>query len=328
MAKLELRGWQRLVSVGPFADPGEPVVVGVSGGRTSAMMAALSPPSSLLCFQNTGKEHPNTYEFIERLSDALGRPITWLEMRPPLTFGAPPREFRHEVVTARTASRKGEPFEDFMRCLANYRRIAKDANPISPWARQRICTAYMKIRVQDSYVRSLGIESHTRFVGIRHDEPTRWDGLRRADTSTVTNRAPLYDARIDKTRVLEFWSWQTFDLQVDEILGNCTGCFLKDETDLSRALGVAETDANWWIAMESKYDSFGGRKFRGYANLLHELPTRIAIERAIKDELPAADDGRLDPKRYRLVYLQEKRRAANGPTGFACTCEASLIGDE
>lgn len=66
-----------------FAAQGRPTIAGISGGATSATMAALCDSSVLFSFQNTGKEHPRTYLFLERLADALGRDLTWLEYRPP-----------------------------------------------------------------------------------------------------------------------------------------------------------------------------------------------------------------------------------------------------
>lgn len=47
------------------------------------MMAALLPETTRLCFENTGREHPRTLDFIEQLNESLGRRIVWLEWRPP-----------------------------------------------------------------------------------------------------------------------------------------------------------------------------------------------------------------------------------------------------
>lgn len=326
-SSLRLAQWARIQGEGPFADPGEPSFAGISGGRTSAMMAALLPTSTVLTFQNTGREHPATYDFLQRLEDALDRPIVWLEMRPPTTHGAPPRDFGFAIVTPSTASKRGEPFESFMECIAAYRAHEKGEGPIAPWARQRLCTTYTKLRVQNAYVRSMGVECHTRFVGMRFDEPARVESLRRAETRQITNRAPLADARIVKRDVLSFWSWQPFDLECDEYQGNCTGCFLKDEADLARAMGDPDSDAGWWMAMEKKYPGFGGRRFRGYASLANELPTRLMLEDDIRSGRLIRDDGRLESNRFRLVMLQERRRVAHGSSGVACACEASMIGD-
>lgn len=72
-------------------------IAGISGGRTSAMMAYLLDPTVVLSFQNTGKEAAATYDFIERLEQDLGRPIYRLEYRAPKR-GEPPRMSTFEVV--------------------------------------------------------------------------------------------------------------------------------------------------------------------------------------------------------------------------------------
>ena len=63
-----------------------PAVVSFSGGRTSGFMlrhildAHGGQPENLrICFQNTGLEHPATYEFILRVAEEWAIDVTWLE---------------------------------------------------------------------------------------------------------------------------------------------------------------------------------------------------------------------------------------------------------
>jgi hypothetical protein len=86
---LALDNWRRYQHL--FAPPSDrPSMAGISGGATSGMMAALLSVDTLMSFQNTGKEHAKTYEFLEALADAIGREIVWLEYRPPLFVAANP----------------------------------------------------------------------------------------------------------------------------------------------------------------------------------------------------------------------------------------------
>jgi 3'-phosphoadenosine 5'-phosphosulfate sulfotransferase (PAPS reductase)/FAD synthetase len=306
-----------------FASSDVPAFSGVSGGRTSGMMAALHGRDVVLTFQNTGREHAKTYDFLERLDEALGKRLVLLEFRPPKKKGAPPREFRFEIVTHKTLARDGSPFSEFLQGLANYRRIHKGLGPISPWAMQRICTAYMKRRVQQRYIESLGIDTYDSFVGLRADEPERVHRLTARDTQDKTFRCPLYDAGITVDHVREFWNRQPFDLELEPHQGNCTACFLKDQGDLARVLGEEETDAGWWLQLEKRYANFGGQNFPGYAQLLLEREPRLAIERELRAGREPTSSGVLEPKRFRLVVLQEKRRLAGERTTFSCNCEAS-----
>lgn len=72
----------------PFRIP-EPFVVSFSGGRTSAYMlrrildafGGKLPAGGKVVFCNTGKERPETLDFVERCSVEWDVPVTWLEYR-------------------------------------------------------------------------------------------------------------------------------------------------------------------------------------------------------------------------------------------------------
>lgn len=94
-----------------------PTIAGVSGGKTSAFMAMhFVQPDTVLCFQNTGLEHPKTYEFLQRVQDAIGREIVWLEWRPAV-FGDTPKHFQHARVNPEEAHRGGS--EASTECLTD-----------------------------------------------------------------------------------------------------------------------------------------------------------------------------------------------------------------
>ena len=99
---MKLGSWRVKTVRDRFKAGNVPAFSGISGGRTSGMMAALHDAKVVLTFQNTGREHPKTYEFLDRLDHALGRRLVLLEFRPPKVRGARPREFEFEVVTHKT----------------------------------------------------------------------------------------------------------------------------------------------------------------------------------------------------------------------------------
>lgn len=116
---------------------------------------------------------------------------------------------------------------------------------------------------------------------------------------------------------------QTFKLGIDPIMGNCTGCFLKDQSDLSRALQDAETDADWWIWMENRWPGWGGKNFASYAQLRSEGPLRLKIEADLRESKIPVNDGLLSDRRFKLVVIQERKRLAGQVVPFACGCEGS-----
>lgn len=203
-------------------------------------------------------------------------------------------------------------------------RATKGKGPIAPWWRSRICTTYLKTRTARTYVEKVSDwKAWNEYVGLRADEPDRVARLRVGVPRRIGRFAPLSEANITKADVRRFWDAQAFKLGLDPMLGNCTGCFLKDQTDLSRALVFKETDAEWWIRMAKRYPGWGGKNFAGYDRLRWEAPTRIRIEKALRAGKKPESDGRLDAKRFRLVVIQERKRLAGEVQPFACECEGS-----
>lgn len=298
-----------------------PSIAGISGGRTSALMALEHVPAgTVLCFQNTGREHSKTLDFLRRLEDDLRRPIVRLEWRAP-PRGDPPKNSRFEVVPHEQLSRKGEPFRDLLECVAAFRKKHKGLGPVAPWARSRICTAYLKVRTQRDYCRALGWTDWTTFVGLRADEPDRVAKMRgRNEERDGDERAPLFDAGIVKADVLRYWERKPYDLNIPEHLGNCTGCFLKDEADLATALLDVEGDPQWWIDIERDFAPMR-RGRSSYAQVFEEAGERLRI----RDALAAGREptSALPLKRHLTVLRQEQRRLSEGAAGFSCSCEGA-----
>ena len=92
-----------------------PALISFSGGRTSGFMVwniiqahgGTLPEDVYVTFANTGKEAPETLDFVHEIGQKWGVKIHWLE----LYFGEERPVYRTKEVTYETASRNGEPFE-------------------------------------------------------------------------------------------------------------------------------------------------------------------------------------------------------------------------
>lgn len=268
----------------PFRIPA-PFVVSFSGGRTSGYMlrrvldahGGRMPDGSAVVFCNTGKERPETLDFVERCSARWDVPIIWLEYR---HLNGP----KFEVVDYATASRDGEPFEQLIQ-----------AKQRLPTPVMRFCTIEMKLRTCQRYLRSIGWESWTNAIGMRADEPQRVARLNNQRDDYEMAVCPLYQAGIDKPSVLGWWGRQSFDLGLAEHEGNCDLCFLKAKSKILRQLYTRPELAAWWIRQEvstpHKRLNREGR-FRddrvGYAALLQlsKQPTLFPMDE--RDELSIA----------------------------------------
>lgn len=211
-------------------------IINFSGGRTSAYMAKRLIDEGgeyLVTFQNTGKEMPQTLDFINECDQRWNLNVVWLEYR----FGN-----NFEVVTYETASRNGRPFDE---AIAHKKQFL-------PNQRLRYCTTSMKIDTLRRYLKSIGITYYTSFNGIRYDEPRRWNKIKDAEFDV---ELPLVKWKITKQDVLAWWKQQPFDLMVNEPYGNCDGCFLKGKGKLAIIAKEKPELFDWWINHENQSQS-------------------------------------------------------------------------
>ena len=239
-----------------------PTCISFSGGRTSAYMLwrvlqahdGKLPDEAVVCFANTGKEEEATLRFVDRCSKEWQVPITWLEY-----VDAPEVKDRFKVVDFDSASRKGEPFEKLIR-KKNY----------LPNTFARFCTSELKILVIDRYLKSVGINDYSTFVGIRADEPRRVAKMRANADSKET---PLASAGVSQVEVQAFWASQNFDLELvtldgNALLGNCDLCFLKKMEHKLNLIKQDPSRADWWVAQEAKMNSVFRQDHPSYAAML------------------------------------------------------------
>jgi hypothetical protein len=219
-------------------DGGDVLMISFSGGRTSAYMTDRLLREGwkgevVVCFANTGKEAPETLDFVHACEQHWRHKVYWLEYDTANRF----REVAYE-----TASRKGEPFAALI-----------DKRKYLPNVVTRFCTQDLKVRVIKRFMMSMGHKHWTSAIGIRYDEPARWSKTRGiAERERWDNWLPLVDWRVTKPMVLEFWRSMPFDLRLDHYQGNCDLCFLKGRNKIRRLLLEKPALGNWWIEQESK----------------------------------------------------------------------------
>lgn len=226
----------------PYLLPEGHVQIAFSGGRTSAYLLhqileanGTLPDRAVVTFQNTGREMPETLDFVAEVGDRFGVRIVWLEYRAETPF--------FDRVSHNSAARAGEPFEALIR-----------KRKYLPNQQTRFCTTELKIRTAKRYLRSLGWGHWTNAAGIRADEPHRLNKPAPKDRWTVWT--PLADAGVGRHDVALFWRRQPFDLRLPNVggncwLGNCDGCFLKSEAHVASFAREFPERARWWEEMEA-----------------------------------------------------------------------------
>lgn len=239
-----------------FKLPDGNVQISFSGGRTSAYMLheilqanGDLPERCQVMFANTGREMPETLDFVHECGSRWGVPIVWLE------YDRPDNKAGFRVVGNNSAARNGEPFEILIKSKKYLPNIVT-----------RFCTTELKIRPMKRYLtKHLGWKQWVACVGIRADEAHR----AKVDSKDRWSYwYPLNDAGVTKRDIAEFWAGHSFDLKLDNVngatpLGNCDMCFLKSEKILANIAKTMPEKADWWIRMEQET----GSTFRKDRNL-------------------------------------------------------------
>jgi 3'-phosphoadenosine 5'-phosphosulfate sulfotransferase (PAPS reductase)/FAD synthetase len=220
------------------------VLISFSGGRTSGYMLHKIleengglPDRCKVVFANTGREMPQTLDFVHECGDRWNVPIKWLE------YDRIDNKVTFKEVSHNSAARNGEPFETLL------------YKPYLPNAVARFCTAELKVRTIKRYLVSQKWKHWHSGIGIRADEPRR---INRGDSrDRWTFWYPLADAGATKATVMGFWKQQPFDLRLFgpngvTAKGNCDGCFLKSEATLAMMWREHPDRMEWWSAMEKK----------------------------------------------------------------------------
>ena len=235
----------------PYLLPDGNVQIAFSGGRTSAYMLHQIleangglPDQARAVFANTGREMPETLDFVQEVSDRWSVPIAWVEYRARAEGNSLAHDFTE--VTRATASNDGEPFIDVMRYFG-----------YPPNRKADFCSHELKTRTAKRFcAESLGWKNWATAIGIRADEDHRV--MKKQPRERYTVWYPLNDAKVNKDHVSAFWKKQPFDLRLLNVrgvtpLGNCDGCFKKSE--LKRA-GLARDfpdRAAWWADQEDRF---------------------------------------------------------------------------
>lgn len=244
----------------PYVLPEGNVQIAFSGGRTSAYMlhqiikanpgVVGADPRVQVTFQNTGREMPETLDFVREVGARWGVPVVWLEYRATAPW--------FEMVDHNSAARNGEPFDALI-----------DKKQYLPNQNSRFCTIELKVRTAKRYLVSLGWKRWTNCVGFRADEPRRLNKPPPKDRWTVW--APLATAGVGKMDVKAFWDAQPFDLGLPNVqgkswLGNCDGCFLKSEANVAALSREFPERAAWWEAAEARVAAMETTKGRRKEN--------------------------------------------------------------
>ena len=259
-------------------------LLGLYGGKDSSALAVYMRdrvPEMEYFFSDTGKELPETYEFLDRLEAFLGKPIVRLNMDPDPNTN---RDFDH--------------------WLTLY-------GGLLPSSQVRWCTVNLKIKPFEDYV---GEDSEYNYVAIRADEDRV--GYKPLKTPSLRNIEPKYPfkedgiTKEDVYRILEdsglglpdYYNWRT--------RSGCYFCFFQRKSEW---VGLLEQHPELF-ELAKEYEKFNpetGERFTWcQGESLEELsnPERIAqikanTEKAIEDKKKAIAEKKMTKPNQTLMQI-------------------------
>lgn len=239
-------------------------LLGLSGGKDSSALAVYMRdrvPEMEYFFSDTGKELPETYEFLDRLEALLGKPIVRLNMD--------------------SDDSKNRDFDHWLTLYGG----------LLPSSQVRWCTVNLKIRPFEEYV---GENKAYHYIAIRADEDRV--GYKPPTTSSLRNIEPKYPfkedgiTKADVYRILEesgvglpdYYKWRT--------RSGCYFCFFQRKSEW---VGLLEQHPDLF-ELAKDYEKFNpetGERFTwGQSESLEELaqPERIAQIKANTEKAMAS----------------------------------------
>ena len=158
----------------------ENLLVSFSGGETSGFMCdwlirnKSDEYNMVFVFANTGEENEETLDFVNKCDKDFNLNLIWVEA---VVHHGERLGTSHRIVDFKTASRKGEPFEEV---------IKKYGLPNQNFPH---CNRELKLRPIHSYIKkSLGWTDYKTAIGIRYDEIDRMVADRVAQNNIPTYR--------------------------------------------------------------------------------------------------------------------------------------------
>lgn len=275
--------------------------ISFSGGRTSAYMTKLIMKNDffkdykkLVLFANTGKEKEETLEFVDRCDKEYNLGVIWIEAKVNHVKG---KGSDYNVVDFKTASRSGEPFEEV---------IKKYGLPSKLY---RHCTRELKEVPMHKYAKEhFGSKNYLTAIGIRADEQHRV-------TSNSDLIYPLVQAKIDEKFIRNWWSKQSFDLELKDYEGNCDLCFLKSVRKKRTIIKEDSTIADWWLNIEKQYGEVNDKGIdRTIMDVYRDLSITDLIELAKTDFNMAKD-------KHDISLMQSNLFGIDLDEDFDCFCK-------
>ena len=266
------------------------LLIAVSGGRSSAMMARhiqthpkYAHYEKLFVFCNTGQEKPETIQFLKDMVHYWKLPLVMLEGVYSLEEGV---GVGHKVINDFDGlNMTSEPLEGAIMQM-NKNKWTGVYNQATPY-----CSDYVKTRVSHSFAKTIfGETNYTKAIGYRReDQPKRITMVElRNDLTRIAPLLTDFDVQIGLRELTEYFNTQPFQLGISSKLDNCEMCNKASQANLIARIknGIRQSTIDYHRRMQDKYGNMFFREHLSIDDLIRmaESDTQLTITHDQRDE--------------------------------------------
>jgi hypothetical protein len=165
---------------------------------------------------DTGAEHPKTYEFIKNCDKHFGLNLKVLK---PIVNPEMGKGMDYKIITTNEMGWDLSVMKSLVIKYGTFDYL------------NAICTTMLKTRTASKYLSKYNKKEITQWIGIRIDEKRRLK-----DKKGFKYLAEV--SNMEKSDIIQWWSEQEFNLELDQHLGNCIFCVKKNVN----YIGLAQKD--------------------------------------------------------------------------------------
>jgi hypothetical protein len=242
------------------------ILVTVSGGRSSAMMAyhihtneKYKDFNKVYVFCNTGMERPETIDFLKKIESEWSIDLNLIEGVYSSELGV---GVGYKIVSWDTLDMNANPFSE------SIMHVNKGSFNGLPNQEAPYCSDRMKVQPSKKFADDIfGKKNYLKAIGFRkEDMPKRisWAEIKE-DEERVFPLLTDFKEPIGLLELNNFWESQSFKLQINSKLGNCELCWKKSDRVLVDNIRYGTRFVDWFKQMEDKY---GSTSFRGNKSII------------------------------------------------------------
>ena len=265
----------------------ENLMITVSGGRTSAMMARhiqtdkkYADYKKVFVFCNTGMERFETIEFLKNIEKYWEIPLIKIEGVYSNDLGT---GVKYKIVDWENLNMNAKPFSKMIE-HKNKGIFSGLPNQDAPYCSENLKTLPAKKLCDDIF----GINNYKIAIGFRkEDMPKRisWAEIKEQKQKIF----PLltdFKTPISQLDLNSLWKKEKFKLELHNKYGNCELCWKKSDNNLIENIIFGTRFIDWFKNEEEKYNSVS---FRGHKSIndlikLSELPRTLELELQTEDD--------------------------------------------